>query len=220
MYFIKASIFWEMSFPVWVCVCKIHVLLWVVVKFKQHHMVSKFPFNDSPFIPFVSQEEDKGASSYQKDSHLRISMVCSVCSIILCCRHIRGYLQLLSTPWTADPFPLPRISLLSTPISLSPLCTWWIHTCPWRSSSNISFLLQTSLRTQAEWAVASWVCPRMFEHTLPLALLILFSAAAYTSASPSRLWILGEQDLFISFPYHQPETWVWNIAATWLCWLS
>lgn len=96
-------------------------------------------------------------------------------------------------PQTANLFPLPGISLLSSPCHSDRLCTWWSPTDPWRASSNIT--LSISPRPQTEWTAASWMGPATLYITLYQPFLF-YLRQLFMSASPCRLGTRGAGSVY------------------------
>lgn len=122
------------------------------------------------FYPFYSVNEARGR---QRGILRTISMACSVHNSILYWSHVKGYLQLQSTPRTADLFPLPRISLLSIPTSISFVYLVNSH-ISLKAQFKYHFLSVNFPGDPGRRSCYFLGTPHKFVQTLPLALLVLF----------------------------------------------
>lgn len=131
------------------------------VQITSGYVISKCPSNSSPFVPLMRQEEDKGASS-DPGGLLSEDVSGPFCAqlyfILEPHQRIFTTAEHIMNSWSISS---AKNIPLSTPISLSTLCTWWIPTSPRRLSSHITFSLQISLWTEAIWAAVSRVCPEV-----------------------------------------------------------
>lgn len=177
-------------------------------------MISKFPFNSSPFIALMSQEEDKEASSEQIVSHRRLSMAYLHTAYFILELQPRIFTfaqQLIYFLWQEYP---------SSPLHLLVPFVYLVNSyTPLKTRFKYDFL-QISLWTRAEWVAISWVCPTSVWIPLHKLFWFYFRQLFTCPLLPLGWELFGSRSSL--FPLHIISLghWVWNIADTWLCCLN